>query len=220
MSLLCDAFSVLDLIKSKIELLFTHEIFDHADDGDYIVFKFKSAHLFQANEVLNISGVVDDKGEPIEDYNAAFVVYSIVDSTSVLVAKEQIVFGSSIEYNELANIENAVATNVRVYNDPGIEFDVTEYPVVIIDMTITSVIPTSSNSFVAGETNFPIRVLHRIDHFPLGDAIQLRACRYFVAYKLQQILNELKLKISSEIGRVETIWGSEEISMIGATVNK
>ena len=220
MSMLYESISIQDTIIASIKALFTHSISSQADSVGYLVFTISEEHDFQDGGILKISGVIDGDGLDLGDYNQTFKIHRMISSTEVVVAKEQSEFGFEVEYDATADFSGATVTNIRVHNDPTKPFDDKDYPIVLVDIDDTIVNKESSGMFIPDETYFPISVLHRLYQFTEGQTTQLRACRYFVAYKLQQILDEIRLKVVGNVGRLETIWGSEEVSVIGVTVKK
>jgi len=218
--LLYESYDKLDTIIAQLEALYTHSISSQTDMGDYIKFTLSAAHNIQLNGVIKISGVVDDEGAAIEDYNKPFEVYSVPDPTSVVVAKDQIPFAFELTYNGDAVFGSAEMTNARLYNDPGYEFPSEDYPIIVVDVDDTVVIREGYGLFIPDETLYPITVLHRLSRFEEGAHTQLKNCRRFVSYKLQEILDELNLKVVANVGRIETVWGSEEVSIAGTTVIK
>ena len=219
--LLYESFDKQDAIMASVVALFTHEITSQTDSGVNILLTISSPHNFQLNGILNISGVVDGEGEALENYNQAFDIVSIPDTTSVLIAKDQgDKWGFEVEYDATADFSGASLTNLRVHNDPALEFATSDYPVLIVDVDDTLVNKTAGGEFAPDETLFPMSLLHRLDQFTIGEKTQLRSCRYFVAYKMQQILDNIELKVVSNVGRLETIYGSEDVSVIGTTVKQ
>lgn len=217
---LYESFNKLDEIVNTIKAMYSHTIISQQDDGeDGIIFTFSKEHNIRDGGVVKITGALLNGLS--SEYNDSFKVESITSPTAIRVLKHQEdLSGIEIEYNENVDFSSAELTNIRVYDDPTYEFPVSDYPVVLVDVDDTEVINGASGMFFTpDQTFFPISVFHRLYNFEDGLG-QLRACRYFVAQKLQEILDNLNLEIASNVSRLETIWGSENVSVIGATVKK
>ena len=205
----------IDLVKqaeiiSQINDLFTTRIQCCSDlGGTHIVFVTNN-HNIVVGDRITIYNIMNDDNviTDFNEYNPSpgrlqYDVIAITDDT----------FTVAGIYNADYVVESSYAKTVKVFNNELqtlFEPNISDFPLVIVDVRDTDVKEVASNRYVPQETIFPFKVMDAVENYSGGVNTKILACRTFVSNKFVAIMDELELEIENDITkRYEDEYGRE-----------
>lgn len=176
-----------------------------ASNGEKVIFNIPNNN-FVENDRIQLA----DTG--VEDYNDVFEVENINGDD----------FTVTLDYNSNASASitngDVTANSLRIYNNYLVRVPEDKFPICIIDIDDTRLINNAGNEIIPDKTFYPLMIINSIENFDSGDNIQVRACRRYISYKFDEVLNlltsETGIKVIPNISRKETVFNRQKVSLI------